>query len=122
MLDRYRPEALARKCAPARFSARSMRRWLIAVGVGVALFGGVLGVAMAGLGRWVDTHREWLAARAESVIGRPVRFGAASVSLLGGLGVRVTDVRIPDDPTYGEGDLLHADEVWVTVRLLPALT
>src|SRR5262249_19972282 len=83
--------------------------------------GGILAVVVVQLGRLVGAHREWLAARIEDEIGRPIAFGDLRVSLRGGPGVRITDVRIPDDPSYGGGDLLHASEVWVTVRLWPAL-
>lgn len=98
-----------------------MRRWLIAAGVVVVVLGGVLAVAVVNLGRFVDAQRQWLADRVEDEIGRPISFGEIGVSLRGGPGVRVSDVRIPDDPSYGGGDLLRAREVWVTVRLWPAL-
>jgi AsmA protein len=98
-----------------------MRRLLIAAGVVVVVLGGVLAVVVANLGRFVGAHRQWLAERVEEEIGRPITFGDVGVSLCAGPGVRVSDVRIPDDPSYGGGDLLRAREVWVTVRLWPAL-
>jgi AsmA protein len=98
-----------------------MRRLLIPAGVVVVVLGAVLAVVVANLGRFVGAHRQWLADRVEDEIGRPITFGDVGVSLRGGPGVRVSDVRIPDDPSYGGGDLLRAREVWVTVRLWPAL-
>jgi AsmA protein len=98
-----------------------MRRWLIAVGVGVVVVGAIFAVAIAHLGRFVTAHREWLATQLEDEIGRPVTFGDLGVSLRGGPGVRITDLHVPEDPSYGSGDLLHAREVRVTVRLWPAL-
>src|SRR5262249_25439970 len=83
--------------------------------------GGMLAVVAVQLDRFVGAHREWLAARVEDEIGRPIAFSDLRVSLRGGPGVRITDVRIPDDASYGGGDLLRASEVWVTVRLWPAL-
>ena len=98
-----------------------MRRWLIAAGVVVVVLGGLVAVVAVQLDRFVAARREWLAARVEDEIGRPISFGDLGVSLRGGPGVRITDVRIPDDPSYGGGELLRASEVWVTVRLWPAL-
>jgi AsmA protein len=98
-----------------------MRRWFIAVGVVVVALAGMFAVAIANLGRFVTAHREWLATQVENEIGRPVTFGDLGVSLRGGPGVRILDVHVPEDPSYGSGDLLHAREVWVTVRLWPAL-
>jgi AsmA protein len=98
-----------------------MRRWLIAVGVVVVVLAGLFALAIANLGRFVAAHREWLATQVENEIGRPVTFGDLGVSLRGGPGVRLVDVHVPEDPSYGSGDLLHAREVWVTVRLWPAL-
>ncbi len=98
-----------------------MRRWLIAAGIVVVVLGSALAIALANLGRFLGTHRERLAARVEREIGRPVEFGDLGVSLRGGPGVRIAGVRVVEDPDWGGGDLLRAEEVRVTVRLLPAL-
>lgn len=98
-----------------------MRRWLIAGGIVVVVLVGALSVAVANLGRFLGAHREQLAARVARAVGRPVEFDDLAVSLWGGPGVRITGVRIHEDPQWGEGDLLRADDVWVTIRLLPAL-
>ncbi len=98
-----------------------MRRWLIAVAVACALLGGILAVAAANLGRFLDAQRERLVTAVQAEIGRPVEFGGIGVSLRGGLGVRVADVRVPDDPAWSDGDVLRAAEVRVAIRVLPAL-
>ena len=98
-----------------------MRRWLIAATVAVVLLGGALAVAVANLGRFLDAQRERLVRTVRSEIGRTVQFGDVGVALLGGLGVRVADVRVPDDPSWSDGDVLRAAEVRVAIRLLPAL-
>jgi uncharacterized protein involved in outer membrane biogenesis len=98
-----------------------MWRWCIAIGVAVVVLGSVLAVAVANLSHFLAVHRERLATRVARELGRPVRFDGMSVSLRGGPGVRITGVRVLEDPTWGGGDLLRADEVRVTVRLLPAL-
>lgn len=98
-----------------------MRRWLIAAGIVVVVLGSVLAIATANLGRFLGAHRDRLADRVARELGRAVEFGAVGVTLWNGPGVRVSDVRIVEDADWGGGDLLRADEVLVTVRLLPAL-
>jgi hypothetical protein len=98
-----------------------MRRWLIAAAVALVLLGGALAVAVQNLGRFLDTQRERLVRTVRSEIGRTVHFGDIGITLLGGLGVRVADVRVPDDPSWSDGDVLRAAEVRVAIRLLPAL-
>jgi AsmA protein len=98
-----------------------MRRWLIAVAVVFALLGGILAVAAANLGRFLDAQRERLVTAVRAEIGRAVEFGDVGISLRGGLGVRVADVRVPDDPAWSDGDVLRAAEVRVAIRVLPAL-
>jgi AsmA protein len=98
-----------------------MRRWLIAAAVALVLLGGALAVAVQNLGRFLDTQRERLVRTVRTEIGRTVQFGDIGIAVLVGLGVRVADVRVPDDPSWSDGDVLRAAEVRVAIRLLPAL-
>src|SRR5262249_19507147 len=97
-----------------------MRRRLIAAAGALGLRGAALAVAVGNLGRLLDAQRERLVRTVRSEIGRTVHFGDIGVALLGGLGVRVADVRVPDDPSWSDGDVLRAAEVRVAIRLLPA--
>ncbi len=98
-----------------------MRRWLIVLGLVAVVLGAALAVAAANLGRFLGAHRDRIAARAAREIGRPVELGDLRVSVRGGPGVHVAGVRVAETPEWGGGDLLRAEDVWVTVRLLPAL-
>lgn len=98
-----------------------MRRWLIVGAVVVVVGVGVVVAAMANLSRWVAANHDTLVARAEKELGRRVQFGEIGVSLWGGVGIRVADLRVADDPDYADGEFLRADSAHVTVRVLPAL-
>ncbi|HEV7734725.1 MAG TPA: AsmA-like C-terminal region-containing protein [Candidatus Binatia bacterium] len=98
-----------------------MRRWLIVGAVGAAVAAGGLALAVANLSRWLTANHDWLTKRAERELGRAVAFDEIGVSLWGGVGVRVTGLRIADDPRYADGDFLRAASAQVTVRILPAL-
>jgi len=98
-----------------------MRTAAIAIGVvGLLLVGAALFLSTR-LDAYLDENRAWLEEQAEAALGREVRFGDLGVSFRGGLGARVSDLRVGEDPAYGEGDFLALDEAVVRVALWPAL-
>ena len=98
-----------------------MRKALIAVvSIGVVV-AGLLAVAAMNLDRWLNDNRELLADQAESALGREVEFGEIGLSFRGGLGVRVDDVRVGEDPAFAKDDFVRAGSVDVLVRIWPAL-
>src|SRR5262245_42204911 len=113
----WRERRFASKGPPATFSVGIMRRWVIAAGLAFAPLGPALALAGTNLGRFLDAQRERLVTAVRSEIGRHIELGDIGVSLRGGLGVRVADVRVPDDPGWSDGDILRAAEVRVAVRL-----
>src|SRR5262245_270054 len=99
---------------------RVMRRWGMAAVVAAAVVAlAVVGIASRNLSRFVAANRPRLETTLRAQLGRPVTTGPVELSLLGP-GVRVRDVRVADDPRFG-GEVLRAEHVIVTVRLLPAL-
>src|SRR5262245_25815077 len=98
-----------------------MRKWLL-IGLAVVLVLVGVGVyAAVNLNRYVADNRDWIASQVETVLGRRVAFEKLEVTLLGGVGVTVEDVRIADDPAFSKTDFLTAKRVNVAVRLVPAL-
>jgi hypothetical protein len=75
----------------------------------------------ANLNSYLDENREWVAEQAQSALGRSLEFGEAGISLRGGVGVRVEDLRIGDDPAFSKEAFVRADAVDVRVALLPLL-
>lgn len=99
-----------------------MRRWGILLGVVVLVFVGALVIAALNLNRFLNQNRELIAKQAQRAIGREVRFGDAGVSFAGGLGVRVEDLHVADDPALSKEDFVSAETVDVGVKILPALS
>ena len=96
-----------------------MRRWVL-LGAAVAVVGAAaLALAVARLNAYLAAHRDALAAQASAALGRPVSFAAVRVSWRGGGSVRVTDLRVADDPRFG-GDLLTAASAVASISLLDA--
>ncbi len=93
--------------------------WVGLALVAVAII--VLLVAALSLDRIVAGQRDRILAQARSALGREVSADRISVNLWGGLGVRVTAVRVGEDPRFGSGNFLRADTVIVRTNLLPLL-
>ena len=91
------------------------RLLLIAAGL-FALLAAVAAVAAWNLDAFVNANRDTIAAQVETGLGREVEFGEIGVSFRGGLGVRVADLRIGDDPETKERIVLNAGEAYLAPR------
>ncbi len=98
-----------------------MRRWLVALGCIVLLLGLGLGLAAYNLDAYLNANRDAIAGEVSRALGREVAFGEVGVSLRGGLGVRVADLAIGDDPAFSKDSFLTAGALEVRVKVLPAL-
>ncbi len=95
-----------------------MRRWVIPVAVLAVIAAGIVFVAIH-LDSWLKDNRQWLAEQAQAAIGRPISFDGIGVSFRGGLGAKLTNLRIAADD--GSTDLFRARRVDFVLKLLPAL-
>jgi uncharacterized protein involved in outer membrane biogenesis len=98
-----------------------MRKWLVLAALIAVGLAGILALAVANLDRWLNANKELVAERVESALGRQVSFGEVGLSFRGGLGVRVTDLRVGDDPAYSAEDFVRSEAVDVLIRIWPAL-
>jgi uncharacterized protein involved in outer membrane biogenesis len=98
-----------------------MKKLLIVLGVAIIVAGGVVAVVVANLNSYLNENRDWIASQLESVLGRSVTFGEVGVSLRGGLGARVADLKIGDDPAFSNEPFVTAGAIDVRVAILPAL-
>jgi uncharacterized protein involved in outer membrane biogenesis len=80
-----------------------------------------VGLVLSNLNAYLTSHKDWLTAQVEGVLGRKVSFSEISVSLSSGFGARVKDVRIADDPAFSADDFVRAGAVEVSVKFWPAL-
>lgn len=98
-----------------------MKKLFLVLGALLVVFVVVVAYAVANLDSYLNQNREWVSAQAESVMGRAVDFGEIGISFSGGLGVRVEDLRIDDDPDFSEEPFVTAGAIDLRVALLPAL-
>jgi hypothetical protein len=97
------------------------RRWLLAGVVALGLVIAAVVVALLNFNAFLERNRDWVAERISAALGRPVAFGSVRLSLRGGLGAQVEDLRIADDPAFARDDFLRVQRARVVVRILPAL-
>lgn len=100
--------------APAR------KRWPLVLGAVAAVFAALLGAGLLVLDSVLTSRARAQAAEISSRLGRPVEVDAVAVKLLGGLGVRVSGVRVGAGPDEGL-PLVEVARVEVKAALLPAL-
>lgn len=98
-----------------------MKKLVVVVAVVFALVAVVLAVALSRLESTLNENRDWVSDKISAALGRQVRFGEVGISILGGLGVRVTDLVIADDPAFSKEPFVTADAIDLGVSLLPAL-
>ena len=98
-----------------------MRRlgWVLVVLL--ILVGGAATWALFGLNRFLNDNREWIQEQARAASGRDVTFGEIGFSLRDGVGARLADVVIGEDPSFGEEPFVTAGAARVRMALWPAL-
>lgn len=98
-----------------------MRKLLVIAAVIVVVLVIALAILVSRLDTIVERNRPWIEQQLEASLGRSVSFDTIGVSFRGGLGVRLTDLRIGDDPQFSDGDFARAPEVRLVAELVPLL-
>ena len=65
----------------------------------------------------VNKNKDFILTRAEDALGREVSIGDIGVTLRGGLGVRLNDVTVADDPAFSEEPFVRASNLQVNAKL-----
>ncbi len=98
-----------------------MRKLIVFGLVLLLLAGGLVGFAVSNLDGLVNANKDRLLAEAEQALGRAVQIGEIEISLWGGLGARLQNVVLADDPAFSSETFVRAADVQVKVKLLPLL-
>src|SRR5918999_1028625 len=97
-----------------------MRKWIIVGAVLVVLIV-ITAVALINLNSFVERNKDFLIARAEQAMGRNVQVGDIGVTLWGGIGVRLKQFSLADDPSFSNDSFVRATDLQVNMRALPLL-
>ncbi len=95
-----------------------MRKWIIAASVLLTLCI-VAFVALLNLNAIIRRNKDYLLAQAEQALGRKVSVGEAELTIFDGIGVRLTNFVLADDPAYSSEDFVRAKDMQINVELWP---
>ncbi|MEW6236211.1 MAG: AsmA family protein [Candidatus Omnitrophota bacterium] len=97
------------------------RKALIAIGILCLLFLIAAAAVVLNLGRLVDSNKEVLLAQAEKALGRKPSVEKIDVTLWSGIGVRLTNFSLADDPKFSVKDFIKTPSVLIDLQLWPLL-
>lgn len=98
-----------------------MRKLLI-IGALLVAVAGLLAFALANLDSLIEHNKDIILARVSDRLGREVDVEKIGVSVWGGIGARLSQFRVADDPAFSSEDFVHAEAVRVNVALWPLLS
>lgn len=97
-----------------------MRKWIIAGAILLVLF--VLpALALVNLNALINRNKDYLLAQAEEALGRDVEIDDIGVTLWGGIGVRLKNFSLADDPSFSKEPFVRAADLQVNMKFLPLL-
>src|SRR5215471_5626157 len=94
------------------------KRWLRIAGIAIAVFL-VIVIALPFLIN-VNSFRPKIESEATNALGRPVKLGNLSLSILAGT-VGIDDISIADDPAFSKSPFVTAKSLKVGVELMPLI-
>lgn len=98
----------------------SKRKWIIA-GVVVLALAAVTVAALLNLNSLIARNKDYLLDQAEQALGRKLKVGAIEATIFSGLGVKLMDFSMTDDPQYSRDDFVRAKDLQVIVNFWPLL-
>jgi uncharacterized protein involved in outer membrane biogenesis len=97
-----------------------LRKWIIAGVIAIALAGIVI-AALLNLNSLIARNRDFLIGQAQQALGRRISVGEIEATLFTGLGVRLKNFAMADDPAYSTGEFVRAKDLQVSLRFWPLL-
>ena len=97
-----------------------MRKWLIAGAILLILI--IVGVVgLLNINALIARNKDYLIGQAEGALGRKVSVDKVEATLFSGIGARLTNFTMADDPAYANGDFVRAKDLQVIVKFWPLL-
>jgi uncharacterized protein involved in outer membrane biogenesis len=97
-----------------------MRKWIIA-GVIVVSLAVIATAALLNINSLIERNKAYLLDQAERALGRRLSVGEVEAVLFTGVGVRLTNFAMSDDPAYSSDDFVRAKDLQVNVKFWPLL-
>src|SRR5258706_10507037 len=97
-----------------------MRKWIIAGVVALVLAAGAA-PTLINLNSLIARNRDFLIGQAEQALGRKISVDGIEATILSGIGARLTNFAMSDDPSYSTGDFVRAKDLQVRLKFWPLL-
>ena len=97
-------------------------RTLLIIGAVLLIAVGLLAFALINLNSLIASNKERILHQVEQTLGREVEVEEIGVTVWGGIGVRLAQFRIADDPDFSTEAFIRADDLQVNVALWPLLS
>jgi uncharacterized protein involved in outer membrane biogenesis len=97
-----------------------MRKWII-IGAVLFSFCAIVVLALLNLNSLVNRNKDYFLGQAEQALGRKVSVGDVGVTLWGGVGLRLSNFTMSEDPSFSSGHFVRAADLQINVKLLPLL-
>ncbi|HEX9444762.1 MAG TPA: AsmA family protein [Candidatus Binatia bacterium] len=98
-----------------------MRKWLIMAGATLLVLVAVTALALMNLNSLINRNKAYLLAKAQESLGRQLGVGDIALTLWGGIGVRLKQFSLSDDPAFSKEPFVRAADLQVNMKLLPLL-
>ena len=98
-----------------------MRKWLTISAAIIVVTIAVGFLLVLNVNSLVARNKGYLIAQAESALGRKIAVGEVEATLWSGIGARLSDFTISEDPVYGSGEFVRAKDVQINLRFWPLL-
>ncbi|MBN2327894.1 MAG: AsmA family protein [Candidatus Omnitrophica bacterium] len=95
------------------------RRFVFIVILIAVLLLGAGALVVLNLGRVVNSNKEFILAKAKEAVGREISIDQIDVTLWTGVGVRLSNFSIADDPTFSTERFVQADNLEIYFKLMP---
>ncbi len=98
-----------------------MRKLILFGLVFLLVVGGLVGFALYNLNGLVKQNKDQLLAQAEQALGRKVQVGEIGFTFWGGIGARLQNFALADDPSFSSDNFVQAADLQVNVKFMPLL-
>lgn len=97
-----------------------MRKWIIAGAILIVTVI-VAFVAVLNINSLIARNKDYLIGQAEQALGRKIMVGGVKATLMNGIGVRLTDFAMSEDPAYAAENFVRARDLQVNFKFWPLL-
>ena len=98
-----------------------MRKWIIGGAVAIILFVVVAVALVLNVNYLIARNKDYLISQAEQALGRDISVGDVEATLLSGIGVRLSDFAMADDPAFSSEEFVRAKDLQVNLKFWPLL-